>query len=80
MTPIDDQGDRGRDDQGDNSIKPWSCAHAHFRVQTPGKGEKNRRSKLRKMKRIAKEGLNSLPYVKVDWKYGVNDYEFYQKH
>ena len=54
-------------DNGKTNVSPWTCARAEFRVLTPEKGRKQRRKQIQHMKGIASEGLNSTPYVRIQW-------------
>ena len=72
MTPTSGGGG-GRRNQGPEEtvegkpVSPWSCARAEFRIQTPEKDRKQRRRLVKQMKRVAANGLNSAPYVEIQW-------------
>ena len=77
MAPVIELEDnRGTVEQGTNNngkctegdvVGPWTCARAAFKVIAPEKSRKQRRKNLQMMKNVASEGLNSTPYVKINW-------------
>ena len=64
-------------DTREGVVKPWLCANAQFKVIAPSKERKNRRKELQRMKGVAEEGLNSTPYVKIQWEDGTTDHALF---
>ena len=70
VAPLNTDSEGDESSRNGNSIKDWSCSAAHFRLVPPDLQAKDRVKRMREMKSVAAEGLNSTPYVRIKWANG----------